>query len=330
MLKALKDKTAVLTALKNALWVIAGSVILAFGFGVFIFPFNLVTGGVSGLSVAIVKIIPFEFLTVDLCVTILTWVLFLIGLIFLGRAFALKTLLSSIVYPIALSFWLRVAESDFLGGVLNIAKGYDYENPDYALPLIAAVFGGVLVGVGCALTFRGGGSTGGLDILALMAAKYIKGVKSSVSVFFFDAMVVIMGLFVMKDLIMCMLGIASAFVGAIVIDKVLLGKNKSFIAHIVSEKYEEINHAILTKLERGSTVISAHGGYTGEERPMIMVSFTMSQYSAFMAIISSIDKNAFVTIHLAHEIEGEGWTKSDGKSEIPNNIKPTEDEKNEI
>jgi len=181
MLKILKDKTAMLAALKNALWVIAGSVVLAFGFGVFIFPFNLVTGGVSGLSVAIVKILPFE-LSVDLCVTILTWTLFFVGLIFLGKAFALKTLLSSIVYPIALSFWLRVAESGIIGGVFDIAKNYDYENPDYALPIIAAVFGGALVGVGCALTFRGGGSTGGLDILALIAAKYIKGVKSSVSV----------------------------------------------------------------------------------------------------------------------------------------------------
>lgn len=325
MIKPFKDKAALLTAVKNALWAIAGSIVLAFGFGVFIFPFNLVSGGVSGLSVAIVKVIPFEFLTVDLCVTILTWTLFLIGLIFLGKAFALKTLLSSIVYPIALSFWLRVAESDFLGGVLNIAKGYDYENPDYALPIIAAVFGGVLVGVGCALTFRGGGSTGGLDILALMAAKYIKGVKSSVAVFFFDAMVVVTGLFVMKDMIMCILGIASAFVGALVIDKVLLGKSKSFIAHIISEKYEEINHEILTKLERGSTVITAHGGYTGQKRPMIMVSFTMSQYSAFMAIISSIDKNAFVTIHLAHEIEGEGWTKDDTKKSNKNN--PAREEK---
>ena len=326
MLKILKDKTAMLAALKNALWVIAGSVVLALGFGVFIFPFDLVTGGVSGLSVAIVKILPFE-LSVDLCVTILTWALFFVGLIFLGKAFALKTLLSSIVYPIALSFWLRVAESGILGGVFDIAKNYDCENPDYALPIIAAVFGGALVGVGCALTFRGGGSTGGLDILALIAAKYIKGVKSSVSVFFFDAMVVVAGLFVMKDLIMCMLGIASAFVAALVIDKVLLGESRSFIAHIVSEKYEQINEAILTKLERGSTIITAHGGYTGEKRPMIMVSFTMSQYSAFMAIISSIDKNAFVTIHLAHEIEGEGFTKNDTESKKSNKTDPKEEEK---
>lgn len=313
MLEFFKDKSAMLTALKNALWVTIGSVILAFGFAVFIFPFDMVTGGVSGLSVAVVKILPFE-ISVDLLVAILTWSLFFIGLIFLGKAFALKTLLSSIVYPVALSLWMRFLEIEAVAEILDMSKNYDPSNPDYALPLICAAFGGAFVGVGCALTFRGGGSTGGLDILALIGAKYIKGVKSSVAVFFFDALVVIVGLFVMKDIVMCLLGVASALVGAIVLDKVLLGKNKSFIAHIVSEKYTEINDAILTRLERGSTVITAKGGYTGEDRPMIMVSFTKSQYSAFLAIISEIDKNAFVTIHLAHEIEGEGWTKNDARN----------------
>lgn len=313
MLEFFKDKSAMLTALKNALWVTIGSVVLAFGFAVFIFPFDMVTGGVSGLSVAVVKILPFE-ISVDLLVAILTWSLFFIGLIFLGKAFALKTLLSSIVYPVALSLWMRFLEIEAVAEILDMSKNYDPSNPDYALPLICAAFGGAFVGVGCALTFRGGGSTGGLDILALICAKYIKGVKSSVAVFLFDASVVIVGLFVMKNIVICLLGVASALVGAIVLDKVLLGKNKSFIAHIVSEKYAEINDAILTRLERGSTVITAKGGYTGEDRPMIMVSFTKSQYSAFLAIISEIDKNAFVTIHLAHEIEGEGWTKNDARN----------------
>jgi uncharacterized membrane-anchored protein YitT (DUF2179 family) len=146
-------------------------------------------------------------------------------------------------------------------------------------------------------------------------------------VFACDATVVIIGLFVKKDIIMCLLGVASALVGAIIIDKVLLGERKSFIAHIISEKYEEINHEILTSLERGSTIITAKGGYTGESRPMLMVSFTKSQYASFMAIISRIDKNAFVTIHLAHGIEGEGWTKNDTKAKKENHQETIEEDK---
>lgn len=330
MLKLLKDKDAMLTAMRNALWVTAGSVIIAFAFAVFIFPFDLVSGGVSGLSVALVKLLPFE-MDVDILVAVLTWSLFFIGLIFLGKAFALKTLLSSIVYPTALSIWMRVLEIDAVAEILNLAKNYDPQDPDYALPLICAVFGGAIIGAGCALTFRGGGSTGGLDILALMLAKYIKGFKSSVGVFVFDASVVIIGLFVFKDIVMCLLGVASALVGAVVIDKVLLGERKSFIANIISEKYEEINHAILTKLERGSTIVTASGGYTGEKRPMIMVSFTKAQYAQFMTIISSIDKNAFVTIHLAHGIEGEGWTKNDARrKDKDNNVASIKEDQNEI
>jgi uncharacterized membrane-anchored protein YitT (DUF2179 family) len=326
MLKILKDKSTLYSALKNALWVIAGSIVLAFGFAVFIFPFYLVTGGVSGFAVAIVNLLPFN-IELDILVAILTWSLFFVGLIFLGRAFALKTLLSSIVYPIALSAWMRLISLEGVSEILDLAAGYDPADPDYALPLICAVFGGALIGAGCALTFRGGGSTGGIDIIALIMAKYIKGVKSSVAVFACDATVVIIGLFVKKDIIMCLLGVASALVGAIIIDKVLLGERKSFIAHIISEKYEEINHEILTSLERGSTIITAKGGYTGESRPMLMVSFTKSQYASFMAIISRIDKNAFVTIHLAHGIEGEGFTKNDTESKKSNKTNPKEEEK---
>lgn len=315
MNKLFNYRESLIGALKNGGLVILGSIILAFGVAVFIVPFDLVTGGISGLSIALAAAIPVEFLTVDVWVTVITWIVFFVGLIFLGKAFALKTLISTIVYPIALSSFMRMLTPDFLGGIFDLTKYTASEGGEanIAVALICGIFGGTLVGTGCAVTFRGGGSTGGLDVIALIAAKYIKSVKSSVLVFIFDAAVVITGLFVMKNIIMCLIGIASAFVVALVIDKVFLGESKAFIAHIVSDKYEEINDAIINRLERGSTIINATGGYSGSEKRMIMVSFTMSQYAAFLAIISSIDRNAFVTIHRAHEIEGEGWTKYDVK-----------------
>ena len=302
----------VINVIKNATFVIAGSVILAFGVGVFIVPFELVTGGVSGLAIILASVITFEFVTVDFCVTVLTWLLFFIGLIFLGKSFALKTLISSIVYPLALSLCMKMTSPDFLGGLFDIAGSYPQGGT--AVETIFAVFGGVLIGIGCALTFRGGGSTGGLDILALMLSKYVKKAKSSVTVFIFDATVVVVGLFVMKDIIHCLLGVTSAFVVAIVIDKVFLGASKAFIAHIVSDKYVEINAAIIERLDRTSTIITSRGGYSGADKYMIMVSFTMPQYATFMAIIKSIDPDAFVTVHRAHEIDGEGWTKYDIKT----------------
>ena len=76
-----------------------------------------------------------------------------------------------------------------------------------------------------------------------------------------------------------------------------------------NECYEEINKEILGKIDRGSTIIDVVGGYTGTSKKMIMVSFTVNQYAEILNIIHKKDKNAFVTIHQAHEITGEGWTR---------------------
>ena len=92
------------------------------------------------------------------------------------------------------------------------------------------------------------------------------------------------------------------------IDKLFLGESNAFIAHIVSDKYDEINKAVINKLDRTTTILDAIGGYSGEGKKLVIVTFDMRQYPAFTQIITGIDKNAFVTVHRAHEINGEGWT----------------------
>lgn len=299
-------------AVKNAGLVVLGSIVLAFGFGIFLMPYDLIIGGVGGIAIVLADVFEgisgLEFFTVDVLVAILTWGLFFLGLIFLGWDFALKTLISTIVYPPALSLCMKLARLDILDGFFMFTQGRE---GDIAVLTIAAVFGGLIVGAGCALAYRGGGSTGGTDILALILAKYIKRLKSSVAIFITDATVIILGVFVFRDLIICLLGIVAAFVGALVIDKVLLGQSQAFIAHIVSDKYEDINEEIIKRLDRTSTIIHATGGFSGEGKPMIMVSFNMPQYAEFMMIMKRIDPDAFVTIHRAHEVNGEGWTKHD-------------------
>ena len=95
---------------KNISLVVLGTLILAFGTAIFIIPMNIVAGGVSGLAIILKAIIPIEFITVDLIVFVLTWTLFFIGLFILGRAFAIKTLLSSIIYPPAISLFLLLTK----------------------------------------------------------------------------------------------------------------------------------------------------------------------------------------------------------------------------
>lgn len=289
---------------KNILLVIGGTLILAFGTSIFILPFDLVTGGIAGISIIINRILPFEFITVDIIVTVLTWLLFFMGLILLGRGFAAKTLISSIVYPIGVSLFLKLAEPSFLGGFfcLTASKYAD------ASIILAALLGGVCVGTGAAVTFLGGGSTGGVDVIAFTICKFVKKAKSSVVFFIIDAAVVLGGMFIIGDFVLTLLGVLSAFTSALMVDKVFIGSSKSFIAQIITDRYEEINRDIIN-MNRGCSVIDITGGYSGEKKKMIMVSFTLNQYAEIMNIVHRNDKTAFVTIHQAHEISGEGWTR---------------------
>jgi uncharacterized membrane-anchored protein YitT (DUF2179 family) len=199
---------------------------------------------------------------------------------------------------------MHLVSPDVLGGVFYL---HGSAHSDIAL-IISALFGGLCVGTGCALTFLGGGSTGGVDIFAFILCKYFKKWKSSTVIFIIDAVTVILGLFVIGDLIVTLLGIISAWLGAMVIDKIFIGRGQAFTAQIVSEKYEEINLAIRHEINRTTTMFVATGGYSGLPKTVLSVTFTMRQYADLMNVIKRIDPTAFVSINRAYEINGEGFT----------------------
>ena len=298
-------KKELLNRLRNIVLVIIGTLILAFGTAIFILPFDLVAGGMSGLAIVIDALIPIEAITVDVIITVLTWGLFLLGLIFLGKDFAMKTLISAIVYPIGISLFLQLSNAEVLGGLLSLGtSGYS------ELPLIiSATVGGSLVGVGCAVTFLSGGSTGGMDIIAFLICKLFKKIKSSTAIFLIDASIVILGVFLKQDLILSLLGVISAMISAIVIDKIFLGGTAALVAQIVTEEGDAINRAVIEQMDRTTTILSVKGGYSDKEKKMLMVSFSMRQYTHLMEIVLRIDPAAFVTVSKAHEISGEGWTR---------------------
>ena len=297
------SKKEMLHIAKNISLVIFGTLVLAFGTAVFILPMNIVSGGISGLAIVIKLLIPFEFITIDIVVFALTWILFFIGLAVLGRAFALKTLISAIIYPFAISLFLRLVDPSVLNGFFYLAG---YEHAELALILCASV-GGVFVGLGCALTFIGGGSTGGVDIISFSICKIFKRLKNSTVIFVVDAAIVVLGMFALKDLIISLLGILTALIASVMIDRVFLGGRSAFVAHIVTDKPEEINEKIIKKLDRTSTILDATGGYSHEGKKVLLVSFNMSQYADLLVIIGKCDPRAFVIINRAHEINGEGW-----------------------
>ena len=318
MLDVLKDKHRILKMIKNTGFVILGTFVLAFGVGMFIFPFNLVTGGVSGLGIILRELLSgiklFENVGADVYSAIVNWILFLIGFIMLGKEFAAKTLISTAVYPFALWIVNFVIYRSPLSYLLNM-QNYQAEYHELVL-IIATVFGGACIGAGCALTFLSGGSTGGVDVIALTLSKYVKKLKSSVAFFICDATIIIVGALAINNIIITLLGVVSALICAISIDKLFLGESSAFIAHIISDKYEEINEMVITKMQRTTTIVDAVGGYSKKNKKMVIVTFSMRQYPMFCALMDSIDKNAFVTVHRAHEINGEGWTYNEDKTEV--------------
>lgn len=299
----------ILRATKNAALIVVGTLILSFGTSLFMLPYDLVTGGISGYAIVLSQIIPPELLSVEMIIMILTWAMFFLGLAVLGKSFAMKSLVSTIVYPIGVAMFSNITSDNFLGGFFNLQSSVHAS----VGVLLGAVFSGVLVGLGCALSFLGGGSTGGVDVIAFTICKIFKRARSSVVIFLVDASAVVLGMFVIGDFVISLLGIVSAFIAALVVDKVFIGGSKAFVAHIVTEKCEEINKQVIEKLDRTSTVMDVVGGYSGADKKMLMVSFSMNEYSELINIINKTDNNAFVTVNQAHEINGEGWTRYDLK-----------------
>ncbi len=294
---------------KNLLLVVVGTLILSFGTSLFMLPYDLVAGGVSGYAIVLSQIISSEYLSVELIITILTWAMFFLGLIVLGKSFAMKTLVSTIVYPIGVALFSNITSPEVLGGFFNL-QGSAYSGVGV---ILASVFSGVFVGLGCALSFLGGGSTGGVDIIAFIVCKVFKKLRSSVVIFLVDSTAVVLGMFVIGDFVLTLLGIVTAFIAALVVDKVFIGGSKAFVANIITDSPNEINKLVIERLDRTSTVIDVVGGYSGTDKKMLMVSFSMNEYSDLISIITKTDRNAFVTIHQAHEINGEGWSKYDLK-----------------
>lgn len=300
----MKRKLNLLATVKKFLLVMSGTVILSFGVAVFIIPFNIVVGGVSGVAIILDKLLPYEFITVDRLIFILTWSLFTMGLFVLGKDFAVKTFLSTLIYPIGISAFSHLASNEVFGGFFSLTNTQHSQSA----VILAALFGGLLIGTGCSLAFVGGGSTGGMDVLAFIICKVFKKLKSSRVIFILDTLTILLGMVVLADLSLTLLGIIAAFIGATVIDKIFVGGSKAFVAQIISDEHEKICSEIIEKLGRTATVTQAIGAYSKQPKKVITVSFTATQYADLLSVVAKLDRNAFVTVHRAHEISGRGWT----------------------
>lgn len=293
------DKKRVLKLVNNYVAIILGTFLLAFGSVIFLTKAELVAGGVSGIAIIIqhfVSIQIYDYLVAGL--TIFFW---LIGLIFLGKDFALKTALSSLLYIGFTFLFKRVVFFD------ELAKTFAGEQLAGNL-ILCGIFGGVFIGGGVAITFLGGGSSGGIDVVQLLLSKYT-GIKESVSGFLIDGIIILVGMFSMQLWVQSLCGILSSFVTAALIEIVYIKNQTAYQVDIISDKWEEISRYAQDELERGATIIRAEGGYKGEERVILRVVFDRFQYEKIKKYIASVDPKAFVTYTQTNAVFGEGFKK---------------------
>ncbi len=272
--------------ISDVVLVIFGNLALAISSVYFVLPFNLLTGGVAGISVIVNK---FTNWNETIIIDVLIVLLFIIGTIFLGKNFAIKTTMSTILYPLFI----------FIFGFFPITIQIE--------PILASIYAGVLTGMGVGMVFRTGGSTGGMDIPPLLMKKYL-GIELSKGSLIVDGVTVAFGL-VAYGISAVLIGLISVYASSVMIDKMLLlGGEQSKAIYIISDNWNAINEKIQERLGRGTTLISGKGGYSKEEKPIVFVVIQQRQYAELKKIVNHVDPLSFVVVSDATEVQGEGFT----------------------
>lgn len=284
-----------------------GSLLLAFGTAIFLTKNLIVAGGLSGISFIIQKLVPAEFGNViDISIWILTALLWFLSLFTLGKEFAFKTLLASIMYPLFYTIFYRVPIFIELANAVSSMSGGTATTGDL---ILNALFGGIIIGFGVAVTFVGKGSTGGVDVIAMLLKKHL-GLNVSLGSLIIDGTIIFIAIFALdfpNYIINCLCGIISAFMTALVIQFIYSRRENSFIMEVISDHWLEISDYIQVKMERGVTLIDITGGYTNEKRVILRSVLTREEYIEIKEFVSLVDEKAFVTFTSTNAVFGEGF-----------------------
>ena len=271
----------------NLLLVLVGNIIYAFSVKLFVLPANLMSCGTTGMALVINHMLGIP-LTVFIFVFNVT--MLAVGWWVLGRNFAMTTVISSLFYPVALELLNRI-----LGDVI-ITEDI----------LLNVLFAGMGLGVSLGIVLRAGASTGGMDIPPLILKKKFQ-IPVSVSLWAFDFCILLsqMMFHPLEDLLH---GILLIIVISIALNKVMLLGTSRTEVKIVSNEAEKIREAILSRVDRGVTILHGQGGYKRQELEVIMSVVSNHELPKIEALARDIDPNCFVVISRVTEVWGRGFT----------------------
>ena len=285
----------VLPLVKDYIYIVIGLVIYAVGFTCFMLPYEITSGGVSGISGLIYYATgfnaAFSYLIINVFLMLVAWKT-------MGWQYCLRTLFATLVITFLIDYGQSVI-SDDSGVMLKIIGEQKF---------MACVLGGCLEGLGLGLTFLAGGSTGGTDIIASAINKH-HSISLGRLLLIMDIVIVSCNWMVIHDLETLVVSYSTMFVSMNMVDYVINGARQSVQFMIISDRYEAIAMRVSDELERGCTVMEASGWYSKQRKPVLLVMAKKYERRDIYRIIHHEDPNAFVSMSNVEGVFGEGFDK---------------------
>jgi len=276
----------ILKSALNVFKILLGAVIFAVGIQWFYHPASLLSGGVTGIAM----IINYMFDTpVGIMMIALNVPLFLIALRRYGWRFMAGSLFGMICGSVAID-------------LLSI-----YPVTITTEPFLASIFGGIITGLGLGIVYTTGSTTGGTDVIAKIIREKFPYVNFGTMILVLDAVIIAAYALIFRKYENAMYTVIAVYVETRVIDLVLYGSSQSKLCHIISEYSDEIQKAIVKELNRGVTVLSGKGAYSGAEKQILLCVVKRQQIIEIKKIVKNIDKKAFVIVTDTRDVFGEGF-----------------------
>lgn len=277
--------------MKNVIWflrIIVGSVLFSLGFNLFLAPNDLNAGGISGLAQILAQVLGFG--SVGVITALLNLPLFALGGMKIGKRFFWGSLAGMLALTVALE-------------ALSFLPQLQTE------PLIAALYGGVLGGIGLGIVFAAGASTGGSDIIVRLLKMKMQHVPIGTINICFDLAVAVLTGIAFGDMTRALYSGVAIFVTGQVIDAVVYRFDYSKAVMIISEHHEAIAKIIMEDLDRGATYLNGEGTYSHKERKVIFTVVKKQQIAELKRLVVQIDPDAFIVVQEAHQVLGEGFSR---------------------
>ncbi len=278
--------------LTDLLLIFVGSVCYAVAISMFSDPNDIAPGGLTGVAILLNYL--FEWIPVGVATIVMNVPLLIVSWFVLSKYMVVRTLCG-----ILLSSVLTDLLSPYVGGLFLVSDGRN--------PLLVCIFGGALLGLGVGLIMRRGGTTGGSEVISRLLEKKYPHMSVGTLILSVDAVVITLSAVVYGRVEQALYAVVFVFVGSQIIDRVVYGGRSGKMVMIMSKKQPEITQAIMTKVNRGVTLLKAQGGYSGQDQNTMLVAVRKDEVFRLRKTVFDIDPDAFLMMLTTDEVRGLGF-----------------------